>query len=161
MQQHLGYAVLDLDTMQPYEGNARRHDDDLLSNSVKVHGQYRTIVVRVIGAPDNPEKYVILAGHGTANAMRLQRHTKARVELVVCTDEEALQINLMDNRAPDAAYELGYDESLLAVQLRAAEQFGYVGSGWDAASAKQYLEPPGPKPPPGGGDPPADVWAII
>jgi hypothetical protein len=161
MQQHVGYAVLDLETMRPYEGNARRHDDALLGNSVKVHGQYRTLVVRVIGDLDNPERYVILAGNGTADAMRGQRHTKARVELVVCTDEEALQINLMDNRASDVAHEIGYDEAALAAQLEAAAAFGYVGTGWDEASAKPFLEPPAPPKPPGGGEPPDDVWAII
>jgi hypothetical protein len=158
MQQHLGYAVLDIDELEPYDGNARRHDDKVLANSVKVHGQYRTLVVRVIGEdPEHPEKYVLLAGHGTAAAMRANRHTKARAELVVCDDEEALQINLIDNRAGDVAW---YDEDALAAQLEQAAGFDFAGTGWDAKSAAKYLDPGGGKPPAGDGEP-SQTWAIV
>jgi hypothetical protein len=160
VQQHLRYDVLDLDQLEPYAGNARRHDDSTLDSSISVHGQYRTLVVRVIGDPDNPDKYVILAGNGTAEALRRKGIPKARVELVVCSDTEALSINLMDNAASDKAYEIGYDEDLLAEQLRQAQEFGFLGTGWDEKSAKPYLDPAAPKPP-GGGEPPSDVWAII
>jgi hypothetical protein len=160
VQQHLRYAVLPLDQLEPYPGNARRHDKPTLDNSVTVHGQYRTLVVRVIGDPENPDKHVIVAGNGTAEALRARGRTEARCELMVCSDEEALQINLMDNAASDKAHDLGYDEDLLAAQLSQAAEFGYAGTGWDEATAKPYLDPPAPKPP-SGGEPPEEIWAII
>lgn len=158
MQQHLGYAVLDLDQLEPFDGNARRHDDKILTSSIAVHGQYRTLVVRAVGPdPEHPEKYVLLAGHGTAEAMRARHHTKARVELVVCSDEEALQINLVDNRSNDVAF---YDEDALAAQLEQAAEFGFAGTGWDQKTADKYLNPDG-----GGGSDdegePGQTWAII
>ena len=157
MQQHKGYAVLDLNTLEPYDGNARRHDDALLSNSIKVHGQYRTLVVRQLDDNSTAPRYILLAGHGTAAALRANGHTKARCELVVCNDEEALQINLMDNRANDKAF---YDEDALAAQLEQAQQFGFDGTGWDAKTAAKYLNPDDS----GNddeGEPPAETWAII
>lgn len=152
--------MVPLDQLEPYPGNARRHDKATLDNSVTVHGQYRTLVVRVIGDPENPDKLVVVAGNGTAEALREKGRTEARCELMVCTDEEALQINLMDNAASDRAHDIGYDPELIAAQLQQAEEFGFVGTGWDEQMAKPYLDPPDPRPP-AGGEPPEEMWAII
>lgn len=163
MQQHLRYSVMDLDALEPFPGNARAHDDATLSNSVTAHGQFRTVLVRQIGGNgdgEGAEKYVIVAGHGTAAALRSKGHTHARVEIMTCSDEEALQINLMDNRASDLAT---YDDEALTLQLQEAALFGFEGTGWDEAAVAKLLadndgdndegEP--------GTDPPPESWAII
>ena len=135
MQQHLKYAVLNLEELQPYHGNARQHDDRTLKTSVKVHGQYRTLVVRQL----DDGTYVLLAGHGTADALRSNGHTKARVELVSCSDEEALAISLMDNRGSDLA---SYDDALLAMQLEQVQDMDlWELTGWDEKAAAKYLNP--------------------
>jgi hypothetical protein len=156
VQQFVDYEVLDLKELVPFTGNARRHDDKTLRNSVKVHGQYRTIVVRKQDPP-LPE-YTILAGHGTAESMAAEGHAKARVEVIVCSDEEALAINLMDNRASDVAF---YDEDALRDQLEQAQLFGFTGTGWDGKTAAKYINPAGADNDGDEGDPPAATWAII
>ena len=134
MQQHLKYAVVSLDDLEPFHGNARVHDDRTLKTSVKVHGQYRTLVVR----QTDDGKYVLLAGHGTADAMRANGHSKARVELISCSDEEALAISLMDNRGSDLA---SYDDELLTMQLELVrDQSLWEMTGWDEKAASKYLE---------------------
>jgi hypothetical protein len=155
MQQFLEYAVLEIALLVPFEGNARKHDEAKLGNSVIAHGQYRTVVVRKQDPPE-PE-YTILAGHGTVEAMRAKGHTKVRCELIACTDEEALSINLVDNRTSDLAT---YDPAALASQLEAAREFAFEGTGWDLKAAAQYLDPDAGDNGPAG-DPPSSTWAII
>jgi ParB-like chromosome segregation protein Spo0J len=126
MQQHKEYKVLPLADLKPYPGNARKHNDDKLQGSVGVHGQFRTLVVRETENGDGPE-YTILAGHGTKDALEAKGVPQARVEILVCSDEEALQINLVDNATNDAA---DYFKDLLASQLERAAEFDFEGTGW-------------------------------
>lgn len=156
MQQHLRYAVMDLAELEPFSGNARRHNDTTLNTSARVHGQYRTIVVRRIdGQHDNPYRYVILCGHGTADALRVNGHEKARVEVIECSDEEALAINLMDNRSSDTAF---YDDDDLAAQLAEVRDLDlWEATGWDEKSAQKYLNGEQEE----AEEPPAESWAVI
>lgn len=122
MQQHLRYDQLKIADLRPYEGNARKHDPGKLEGSVRAHSQYRTIVVR-----EQDDGYTILCGHGTAMALQEKGIEEARVEVLACNDEEALQINLVDNATADAA---DYFKDLLASQLERAAEFDFEGTGW-------------------------------
>jgi len=152
MQQHIKYEVMDLDELEPFDGNARQHDGKTLETSIKVHGQYRTLLVR----ETDDGRHVLIAGHGTAEAMKARGHTKARVEVLSCTDEEALQINLMDNKSNDLA---GYFENLLAAQLELVKDGGmWEGTGWDEKTAAKYLDAQDGDE---GDEQAAETWAII
>lgn len=138
MQQHSRYAVLDLVELEPFPGNARRRDLKPLVNSIKAHGQFRTLVVREQDQPERP-KYQILAGHGTADALKACGISQARCEILFCTDEEALAINLADNRTNDLAF---YDEDALAAQLEEVRDLDlWDATGWDRKAADKYLNP--------------------
>jgi hypothetical protein len=58
--------------LKPFPGNPKRHDLEALRESIREHGgQYRTVVI----AADN----VILAGHGTVEALAAEGHTEVDV----------------------------------------------------------------------------------
>ena len=104
-----------------YPGNARRGDVEEIRASIARYGQYRALVVR-----DTGEHLVVLAGNHTRDAMEAEGHTTARCEILRCTDDEALRINLADNRLA----ELGsYDDHDLASLLRGLDG-DFEGTGW-------------------------------
>jgi hypothetical protein len=122
----LATREMPLDDLQRFPGNARRGDVAEIRKSIRRHGQYRAIVVRV-----SDGEYTILAGNHTAEALtqlgasppalaellaglppaaqvehepsaralleQLERGT-VRCELIECSDDEARRINLADNR---------------------------------------------------------------
>lgn len=126
MQRFQDYVDMPLRELEPYDGNARKHDDAKLDLSVASHGQYRTVVVRRIEETAQT-RHVILAGHGTVDALRRKGAEKVRVEILTCDDEEALAIHLVDNATADAA---DYFKDLLASQLERAAEFDFEGTGW-------------------------------
>jgi hypothetical protein len=136
--EHLRYAVLDLVELEPFAGNARRRDVKQLVNSIKANGLYRSLIVREQDEPERP-KYTILCGHGTADALKSLGYPQARCEILACTDEEALRINVGDNRHGELAF---WDEDALTVQLEQIEEMDlWEGSGWDEKSAAKYIHP--------------------
>jgi ParB-like chromosome segregation protein Spo0J len=96
---------LPLDSLIPFPGNARRGDVAKIRESVRKNGQYRSILVRDVGGTRT-----IVAGNHTAQAMREEGHATARCELIECSDETALAVNLADNRMSDLG---GYDDEAL------------------------------------------------
>jgi hypothetical protein len=124
--QYLRTERTELDELTEYPGNARVHDDKSLDESVRLNGQYRSIVAREL----DDGKLQILAGHGTANALRRKGNTHARVEVIRADDREARRIVLADNGTSRNA---GYDDALLLDLLDAASRDGGLGgSGWDS-----------------------------
>lgn len=113
-----------LDQLTRFPGNARRGSMEDIRASVRRHGQYRSIAVR-----DTGTQLVILAGNHTADAMAAEGHATARCDVVVCTDDEALRINLADNRTAEKGT---YDEPALA-ELLAGLDGDYDGTGWTQA----------------------------
>jgi len=83
----------------PFPGNARIHDKAALERSARKLGQFRAILVRKL----DDGQLQIVAGHGTVDAFAAKGDTKIRAELIECTDAEAEQINMMDNRLSDLA----------------------------------------------------------
>lgn len=121
--------------LQPYPGNAKLHDLPLLRESLRENGQYRAIVVR-------ESDMMILAGHGTTEAAEAEGWTKILAHLIECDDDQARQIVLMDNRAPERG---GMDEAKLQEMLQKAPDLagtGYVKSDLERLSARVDLPEP-------------------
>lgn len=85
-----------IDTLVPYPGNARLHDDDLIAESLARNGQYKPVIVQVSSRH-------ILAGNGTTEAAAALGWTHVAVQWVDVDDDRARRINLVDNRASDKA----------------------------------------------------------
>ena len=148
----LATRELPLSELTRFPGNARRGNVAEIRKSLRRHGQYRAIVVRV-----HDGRHVILAGNHTADALEAEGHDTARCELIECTDDEARRIALADNKLA----ELGdYDSDLLA-DLLASLDGDYEGTGWDAQDVDGLADALGD----GDGDAPADdlpgTWGVI
>lgn len=147
-----------------YPGNARRGDVDQIQQSLRRHGQYRSLVVR-----DVDGQLVILAGNHTFDALRAEGHDTARCELLTCTDDEGRRINLADNRLA----ELGtYDNDAL-VELLSYLDEDYAGTGYTDEFVDALVHPPveelppalndpddAPPPPPDPISQPGDLWLL-
>lgn len=114
-----------------------------------------------------------MAGNHTADALAAEGHQTARCEVIQCTDDEAVRINLSDNRLGELPGPDGfrYDDDEL-VQLLSYLDDDYEGTGWSAEDVEALITPPedfgG-----GGGDPddvpeppaepvsaPGDLWIL-
>lgn len=153
---HVRTGPVPLAELEPFPGNARRGDVDLILSSLQRNGQYRGLVVRHV-LPDGP--LVVLAGNHTMQA--LTRHGRgpcdyrathqgeerpcgicngepwepsARCEVIVCDDDTARRINLVDNRANDVGE---YDHDALADLLSYLDEDGYEGTGYTEAEVRQ------------------------
>lgn len=115
----------------PYPGNPRIHDDEMLAESARANGQYRSIVAR----RRDDGTLQILAGHGTTRAFAETGATSVRVEVIEADDDEARRIVLIDNRANDAA---SYDDALL-VQLLGSCGGDLAATGFDERDFDRLL----------------------
>lgn len=119
-----------------YDGNARRHNLQLIASSLKANSQYRTIVVRRHETDPNRDN-VVLAGNGTLEAARdLLGWTHIAAEYVECDDLQARRIVLVDNKANDEA---SYDDTALA-ELLAGLQGDFEGTGFEESDLDALLE---------------------
>ena len=97
-----------IDAITRHPRNVRKHlTRALVRESLEAHGQYKPLVVqRSTG--------FILAGNGTHREMESLGYSEAEVAYVDVSDDEALQILLVDNRTSDDS---GYDDQALAALL--------------------------------------------
>lgn len=97
-----------IDEITRHPRNARQHlTRALVRASLEAHGQYKPLVVqRSTG--------FILAGNGTHREMEALGWSEADVSYGDWSDDEALQILLVDNRTSDDS---GYDDEALAALL--------------------------------------------
>ncbi|MFB7496069.1 hypothetical protein ACFC09_15480 [Streptomyces sp. NPDC056161] len=153
---HVRTDTIPLDQLQPFPGNARRGDVELILSSLKRNGQYRGLVTRHV-QPDGP--LVVLAGNHTMQALALHgpgpcdyrtNHQgeerpcgvchgeawtpSARCEVVICDDDTARRINLVDNRASEVG---DWDRDALAELLSYLDEDGYEGTGYTEAEVRQ------------------------
>lgn len=125
-----------LDQLTPYPGNARRGDKTRLAASLEANGQYRSLIVQ---ARDDGE-LVVLCGNNTLEALEAAGEDAARCEIVRCDDATALRVNLVDNRANDAAtYDGAARARLLELLDGELEGSGYTEDEADSIIA-QYEE---------------------
>lgn len=134
-----------LSELTRFPGNARRGDVKQIARSLYRNGQYRSLVIR-----QHDGHLTILAGNHTRDALELLyggwlppgisppgrwagQPQVARCELIECDDDEALRINLADNKTgefPDPETGERYDDLALA-ELLASLDGDLEGSGWD------------------------------
>lgn len=129
----LRHLAVPIDSLRPYHKNARIHADEIVTDSLRRHGQYRAIVVNrgTLTGRENE----ILAGNGTWMAARALDWPYIAVTLVDVSEDTAARIVLVDNKSNDEA---GYDERLLAELLGSLPDL--EGTGFDADELEQILE---------------------
>ena len=127
---YLETITVPLASLNRFPGNARRHADAELRESVK-EGQYKSLLCRRL--PDG--QLIIVAGNGTADALEEVGATEAQIEVWDYSDREARRINLKDNRLSDLAKD---DPDLLALAL--ADLDGdTAGLGWTDKQVTRIL----------------------
>jgi ParB-like chromosome segregation protein Spo0J len=115
---------VDIDLLQPYPMNAREGDVGAISESLRVNGQYRPIVV-------NKRDNTILVGNHTWLAAKALKWKEIGVAWVDVDDDAAKKIVLADNRTAEMGQ---YDERALLdliVSLGSFEGTGYDGDDVD------------------------------
>lgn len=125
-----------LTRLTKFPGNARRGDVMAIQESIKKLGQYRALVVREVGSD-----LIVLAGNHTKDALEAEGHATARCEVIRCDDQDAVKINIADNRLSDIST---YDNEDLA-ELLASLHGDFDGTGYDLIdyeAIKTLLEPP-------------------
>lgn len=141
------YELVSLDRVQPHPRNPRRGSLDLIHSSIAKNDFYGAIIVQ--RSTGN-----ILAGNHRYLGARQAGLSKLPVIWVDCSDEEALRILLVDNRASDVA---GYDNALLTSLLsEIQDEAGSLdGTGFDEATFDALLAEVTAEPSSGGGNTPA------
>jgi ParB-like chromosome segregation protein Spo0J len=152
----VGTEPVSLEDLEPFPGNARRGNVDLILDSLRANGQYKPLTVRRHG-----ETMTILAGNHTFLA--LLRHEEddragcadwelsndrpcqlciavdkddptALAHLIECDDATARRINVVDNRAADVG---DYDQQALDAIL-ATFDGDLVGTGFAVSDAELF-----------------------
>lgn len=152
----VGTEPVSLEDLEPFPGNARRGNVDLILDSLRANGQYKPLTVR-----RHAETLTILAGNHTYLA--LLRHEEddraacadwelsndrpcqlciavdkddptALAHLIECDDATARRINVVDNRAADVG---DYDQQALDAIL-ATFDGDLVGTGYALSEADQF-----------------------
>lgn len=104
--------TIDIDTVHPHPRNVRQGDIGAISQSLQAHGQFRAITYQKSTGR-------ILAGNHTWKAAKALGWTKIVASAVVCDDDQALKILLVDNRSSDLAT---YDDKELMELLKELSQ---------------------------------------
>jgi hypothetical protein len=160
----LGSDKIPLDELELFPGNANIGNVPMIVESLIENSQFRPLVVRRTDEGHN----VIMAGnhtklamveHGVGMCERAMRYLEdpvrnspcnlctdgkgfdglPRCEVFECTDDEAVKINVADNRIPEFSKR---DDDALADLLMSLEDLS--GSGYNADDLRLYLpqEPP-------------------
>lgn len=184
----VGTEPVALEDLEPFPGNARRGNVDLILDSLRANGQYKPLTVRRHG-----ETLTILAGNHSYLA--LVRHEEddragcadwelsndrpcqlciavdkddptALAHLIECDDATARRINVVDNKASD---EGDYDQQALDAIL-ATFDGDLVGTGYSVSEAELFAAaPPADLQPPSlddlaeqyGEPQETDLWPVI
>lgn len=122
------HQTVGINDVNPFPGNARKGNVDKIRESVREHGQYRTIVVQ-------ESTGYILAGNHTWQAMKAEGFENIDVTYVNVDEIEAKKIVLADNRLNDLAV---YDTPALAELLKDLPD--YEGTGFEQADVDLLLQ---------------------
>ncbi|WP_328427887.1 hypothetical protein [Streptomyces sp. NBC_00443] len=157
---YLRTVTLPLDQLRHFPGNAKRGDVPTILDSLRRNGQYRSLIARQV----DDEPLTVLAGNHTMMALELHgpgdcgepvktgKGTRpcavcgndraweltARVEVVVCDDDTARRVNLVDNRSSEKG---GYDRDALAELLSYMDD-DLGGTGYTDADVQLLIAPP-------------------
>lgn len=106
-----------IDSVREHPRNPRRGDVELIAGSVLAHRQYVPIVVQ-------RSTRFILRGNHTHKGLKSLGATTIDIVLIDCSDAEAVEILLMDNKASDHGR---YDDPILADLLREVDDLPRTG----------------------------------
>lgn len=130
-----------IDQLDPHPLNARQRDaraEAELRDSLTTNGQYRAIVTRQVKRRGGRTRLQVLAGHGTLEAARQLGWTHIAAEQHTdVDDQQAARIVAVDNRTSDLAYQVGYDQGLLAELL--ASLTDTTGTGYTPTEASDII----------------------
>jgi hypothetical protein len=131
IRETLAHLAIPIDSIQPHPRNVRQGDVGAISESLKLHGQYRPIVVQKSTGH-------ILAGNHTYKAAKALKWKEVAVTYVDVNDDQAIRILLTDNKTSDLA---AYDESALAELLKELAQSttGLIGTMYDGDELDQII----------------------
>lgn len=124
---HMDEMKVRVDSLKQATGNPRQGDIGMIAESLRLHGQYRPIVV-------NRRTMQVLAGNHTWQAAKALGWKEIAATFVDVDDEEALRILLVDNRAADMA---GYDQAVLARMLQGVST--WEGTGFESDDVAALL----------------------
>lgn len=150
-------AIIPLNELTPFPGNAKRGEVPVILDSLRRNGQYRSLIVREI--PKG--QLVVLAGNHTGQALDAHGpgachftatvggqerpcgicqgepwEPSARCEVIVCDDDTARRINLVDNKSADLGQ---YDRDALAELLSYLDD-DYHGSGYTESEVARIIQ---------------------
>jgi ParB-like chromosome segregation protein Spo0J len=108
IREELQHLAIDIDQLHPHPRNVRQGDVGAISESLRIHGQYRTIVYQ-------QSSNRILAGNHTWKAAKALGWKQIAATPIICDDDQALRILIADNKANDLAT---YDEPELTELLK-------------------------------------------
>ena len=132
--------TVEIKRLRPHPNNVRQGDIGAVSESLRVHGQYRPIVVQ--RSTGN-----ILAGNHTWKAAKGLGWKNIDVVWVDVDDNEAVRILLADNRTADlATYDDAALTELLSKLMESDEQL--FGTGFDGDDLDQMIDDLTPANPP-------------
>jgi ParB-like chromosome segregation protein Spo0J len=142
IRKELQHLAIEIDEVHTHPSNVRQGDVGAICESLKAHGQYRTIVFQKSTGR-------ILAGNHTWKAAKALGWTQIAATPVICDDQQALRILLADNKANDLAT---YDEPELIELLKqlADTEEGLLGTLFDGdeldslIADEQHYEQPTP-----------------
>lgn len=132
IRKELEHLSIGIDEIHTHPSNVRQGDVGAICESLKAHGQYRSIVYQ-------QSTKRILAGNHTWKAAKALGWTHIAATPVVCDDEQALRILLADNKANDLAT---YDEPELIELLKelADTSEGLLGTLFDEDELDSLIE---------------------
>lgn len=119
---------VDINSVFPYPMNARQGDIGLISESLRINGQFRPIVV-------NQQDNSILVGNHTWKAAKMLGWKQIAVTFVDVDDEAAARIVLVDNRTADLG---SYDHVALVDMLKDMPSFD--GTGYSTSDVDDLLK---------------------
>ena len=124
--------MVPLADLRPWETNYRHHPAeqlDRIRESLRRNGQRKAVVVQA-------STMRIVAGHGVAEAMRLEGYTEARCDVWDCSDEQAAAYLVDDNELSRHAVD---DDAALAALLLGLQDTQYAPVSFNEAEIEALL----------------------
>jgi ParB-like chromosome segregation protein Spo0J len=131
MIEYINTSDVPIGDLTRFPGNAKHGDVERIRESIKEHGQFRSLVVRDTG----DGRMIVLAGNHTMDAMAAEEYEAVRCEIIMCDDQTATKINLVDNKAADAG---DYDMAAVAALLGSLDDT--VGTGFTDVEVGDLLD---------------------
>lgn len=131
IREELKHLAVNIDLVHEHPKNVRQGDVGAISESLKSHGQYRPIVYQQSTGR-------ILAGNHTWKAAKALGWKEIAATPIVCDDQQALRILLVDNRTNDLST---YDQTELVELLKelSASEMELLGTGYDGDDLDQFI----------------------